>query len=437
MTCYAKIQKNDFIPTLIYIAAALNFLFGCPSLHAVSWTSQKSEAKITAESRPTIVSRIPTSGKVRYVSTTGSNKADGSAKNSWRTVQYALSQLKAGDTLYIMEGTYRESVKLVASGSLSRYITIQGAGKVVFDGTHLPYYRPMFDTNGQDYIKFKNIKVVYSRAGVDVNSGSHHIVIDGLKTEHSQFAVKMNNASFVRVKNSTAKHSRNAFRGDGNTHHVSFDHIVTYGAKDIYKGYDKNYLNGDGFIFESATHHLTFKNIVSHHNWDAGLDIKGSRVLIQNVVVYGNKNGLKLWGKEILVKNALVYGNPKQKKADGSTIDGMGLNARPGAEVVITNSTFADNGAEDVKAASRSIVLLQNSVIARKSSGKLLGKYGAFSQKNVIWYDRSRMSKDSTIGEAGLWADPQFVDWTGKNFRLNPKSPANELHAGYSYAGFR
>ncbi len=59
-----------------------------------------------------------------FVSTTGSDAGDGSSLHPWRTLGYAVSRLKAGDTLYAYGGTYAETVTVWHSGTASQPITI-------------------------------------------------------------------------------------------------------------------------------------------------------------------------------------------------------------------------------------------------------------------------------------------------------------------------
>ena len=55
----------------------------------------------------------------------GSNSNNGSISSPWETITYALTQLSAGDTLYLREGTYRESITITQDGSLGNVITIE------------------------------------------------------------------------------------------------------------------------------------------------------------------------------------------------------------------------------------------------------------------------------------------------------------------------
>jgi hypothetical protein len=58
-----------------------------------------------------------------YVAPNGSDNNDGSLQNPWRTIGKANQTLRAGDTVYILEGTYSEAIKPSASGWEGQYIT--------------------------------------------------------------------------------------------------------------------------------------------------------------------------------------------------------------------------------------------------------------------------------------------------------------------------
>jgi len=55
----------------------------------------------------------------------GKDDAAGSEKAPWRSVNHALKQLKAGDTLYLRGGVYYESVLLDIAGTAEKPITIR------------------------------------------------------------------------------------------------------------------------------------------------------------------------------------------------------------------------------------------------------------------------------------------------------------------------
>ena len=73
-----------------------------------------------------------------YVSNSGSDDNDGNINDPFKTVQYAINRLNAGDTLFIRSGTYHESISiknLVGSENLPVIITNYNNEEVLFDGT--------------------------------------------------------------------------------------------------------------------------------------------------------------------------------------------------------------------------------------------------------------------------------------------------------------
>lgn len=66
----------------------------------------------------------------------GSDANDGGKTSPWKTVNQALSQLKAGDTLYLRGGTFYENVYLSLVGTKESPITIRGypGEEVIIDG---------------------------------------------------------------------------------------------------------------------------------------------------------------------------------------------------------------------------------------------------------------------------------------------------------------
>ena len=66
----------------------------------------------------------------------GDDAASGSKARPWKTINHSLKQLKAGDTLYLREGTYFENVYCAVAGTEEKPITIRAfpREKVVIDG---------------------------------------------------------------------------------------------------------------------------------------------------------------------------------------------------------------------------------------------------------------------------------------------------------------
>lgn len=379
---------------------------------------------LSISSQETTAALDATVGRSFYVSTTGSNSGDGSEANPWQSIQHGVNQLEAGDTLLIGEGTYEEEVDMVASGNADAFITIQGVGNVILNGTNLPDYESAFDTKGRDYLRFVNLTINNYRAAVDVRPGSYSVEIDGLTADRNNYAVRIDDAIKVTVRNAYATNSNNAFRATGSSSDLLFEHIETYGSHDIFDGMDPDYLNGDGFIFESNVSDVVFRNIISADHWDAGFDIKASNVLIENAEVYGNKNNFKMSGNNITIKSSLSHHAKRQLRTNGSTVEGNGITAS-GKNILLIQVTLADNEDHDVRIYSGGSLRIENGIVSRHDiSGKLFKNDGIFTSDRVLWNRPAEDYSNLKLSLTDFWGKAEFVDWTNANYRLKETSLA-------------
>ncbi|MDY8137300.1 T9SS type A sorting domain-containing protein [Aquimarina sp. 2201CG5-10] len=104
-----------------------------------------------------------------YVSdTNGNNSFAGSQTNPWKTIQYGVNQLSAGDILIVEGGIYPEIVTFSGSsnsGSPDNPITIKSNRNVIIDGSSLT-------PNG--------------RKGLITISGASNLIIDGFELQNYQ-----------------------------------------------------------------------------------------------------------------------------------------------------------------------------------------------------------------------------------------------------------
>jgi hypothetical protein len=86
------------------------------------WSASPSWATARTAKRPP----VPTfAGNAFFVSVRGSDGNPGSLAKPWRTVTFALTRLRPGDTLYVRGGTYFERPTVSVSGTAADPITIQ------------------------------------------------------------------------------------------------------------------------------------------------------------------------------------------------------------------------------------------------------------------------------------------------------------------------
>ncbi len=136
-----------------------------------------------------------------YVSTGGNNLSnDGSISSPWRTIQYAIDHVNAGQTINVRAGIYSEKVMFSGSNdsgsSSGGYVTLQNySGEtVIMDGAGLnPSEREgMVSVKNASYIKIDGFEIrnfnINNNAdtpiGIYVEGASHHIEILNNKIHH-------------------------------------------------------------------------------------------------------------------------------------------------------------------------------------------------------------------------------------------------------------
>ena len=121
-----------------------------------------------------------------FVATNGSNANSGTETLPWLTIQYAVDQASAGDTINVKSGVYNELLTFNQSGSAGNYITLRNAAgeTPIIDGSGLdaasqPGLIKIFDKN---YIvvqgfEIRNLTSTNWAAGIWCSGASHHIEI--------------------------------------------------------------------------------------------------------------------------------------------------------------------------------------------------------------------------------------------------------------------
>ncbi|MGJ7525259.1 choice-of-anchor Q domain-containing protein [Variovorax sp. GB1P17] len=116
------------------------------------------------------VQQFSRNGRVFHVAPNGvdsrANNNYGSAASPWRTIQYAMNQVQAGDTVLVHAGVYNETVKVTRSGSAAAgYITLMAAPSetAVIDGTSLvqqPYgMQGLVTLDNVSYVRLKGFEI--------------------------------------------------------------------------------------------------------------------------------------------------------------------------------------------------------------------------------------------------------------------------------------
>jgi hypothetical protein len=93
-------------------------------------------------SLPTVSNRPQAQGPAYFVDSQGSDRAEGTQTAPWRTLAFAVRQLKPGDTLYLRGGTYYETVNVAVSGTPEQPLVIRSypGEQAIVDAGHREFF---------------------------------------------------------------------------------------------------------------------------------------------------------------------------------------------------------------------------------------------------------------------------------------------------------
>jgi hypothetical protein len=255
-----------------------------------------------------------------FVATTGSDSNPGTKSQPWRTVAYAVSTMVAGDTTYVMDGTYNEGViRFKRSGTQAAQIKLlnypEHSPKIVFidpDALHRiliqhssGYNFPMGWitieglelTNGHDGIKWHNL---------------HDSTIQRNWIHHNKFMGMLGiGGTRIRIDRNRINHNGNFSACQGptpnvcNLHHGIYAHGTAYTITNnlIYGnlsfGIQQNGSSTSAYDttkhpsteFSGAANWLIAHNTFAYNAYRGGMVVWGSRCTnsrIENNIFYEN-----------------------------------------------------------------------------------------------------------------------------------------------------
>jgi len=278
-----------------------------------------------------------------YVSTAGSNSNNGlSEATAWGTIAYGVSQMVAGDTTYVMNGTYNEGVILFdTSGTQAAPITLINypghSPKIVF-----------IDPNAVHRILIQNA------AGSNVEIG--WITIEGLEISNGYDGIKYYNLHDSTIRRNWIHDSLNqGILGTGTrmlidrniiSHNGGFAECATTPStcnKDhgIY-AYGKAYTVTNNLIYDNLAVGIQQTGSSAYNsNTHASPDYADSSdwIIVHNTIAYQSYgSAINLWGTKTnntRIENNIFYENAQQLTGPGQ---GIRFTGGAGTGIVIDNN---------------------------------------------------------------------------------------------------
>ncbi|WP_375473283.1 choice-of-anchor Q domain-containing protein, partial [uncultured Nostoc sp.] len=381
-------------------------------------------------------------GKTYYVSATGSDKNNGlNEESAFLSLGRAVYEMKAGDTLYVMNGNYQTKgvMLLNLNGSPDNWTTIKA----------YPGATPTITTTGGG-ISISSSSYVRIE-GLDIKGNRENVTLEYALQEKNNLGNPLTNSNGIVVN--AWKNPANGVVGT-NPHHI----VIT--------GNTIRNFPGGGIAFSDSDYITVEKNIVSGNAWYSPYGNQGItslhsfnfdnnttdyRMIYRDNIVYDNQSlvpwkeggsdkiteghGIMLDTTELTRDNTAYTG--KALIANNITYNngGGGIEVFKATNVDIINNTAYQNGRVLTGAGeigvlySENVRAYNNILYASDNQNANSIKYATnvTFDRNLV-YNSNLFQASDNLNATGLQnllgQDPQFVDADKGNFALKPGSVA-------------
>ncbi|MFH1259752.1 MAG: T9SS type A sorting domain-containing protein [Elusimicrobiota bacterium] len=290
--------------------------------------------------------------KTYYVKTDGDDAKDGLSKETaWRHPAAAVSRASAGDTIYLLNGTYLdEEIIFTASGIDTNPITLRaypGAAPILKNTLAYPVFIGI-NTNEQSYLNITGITVTNycldassKGHGIVASKKSHDIVIDGCTVGDNGFFGIAVSGYHCLVKNSLGyNNDMDNFRISGH------NNICENCTAEQRTG--MTYKSDYGFGTSGPSYNITFRNCTADgafgHNFATtsgklSLDPSPNGVIFDGCKVINGGVGFEIrdQSNNITIKNTVV---DTAKNSNGAIYIVHGASNVLVEDVKVTNSLY-------------------------------------------------------------------------------------------------
>jgi hypothetical protein len=259
-----------------------------------------------------------------YVSTTGSDSNPGTQTAPWRTVQHAADTARAGSTVNVRGGVYKELVSINASGNATDgYITLRSypGETAILDAEHFtPSGRnAVLTIQNKSYVRIEGFEIRNFR------TTEHRLTPLGISI--------MGAGSHIELLKNNVHHIEQTFNGrDGPGHGANGFGIAVYGtdaetpiSELVIDGNEVHHLqtgSSESLVVNGNVTNFRITHNIVHDNNNIGIDVIGFERTAPDPAVDQARDGVVSGN---LVYNITSRGNPayrNDESSDGIYVDG-------------------------------------------------------------------------------------------------------------------
>ncbi len=391
-----------------------------------------------------LLSIVPANAATYYVAPDGDDSNPGTIDQPWKTIDTAVDELGAGDTLYFRAGTYTTAhwfdVESYAAGTADEPIilTAYPGEEVILDYSSLASGDPIW-LKGQ-HVVFSGFEVTGSpHYGITV-TGKYVTIANCVLHDNANDAVKiLSSAGHVTVTGCTFFNSTHncidCFGSYTDIHHNYF--IENANAMVMKGGSHGNIVHHN--IFSQASPlggHVDWPScLISVGGWSTLSYKKGEwecedTLVYNNLIINNAAGGIYFWeARNCAAYNNTIYNAEGQYGISvfGNGDDGSGQR-HPSVNVTIKNNiiiTVGDRARGTLYVAGGSEVgfICDNNLYWREDEVQKFVYGATIKTDGRVTVDLADFRAHFGTDANSLWADPQFIDAVNNDFHLSPDSP--------------
>lgn len=329
-----------------------------------------------------------------YVATTGNDQNAGTQAAPFKTIAKGLSVMGTGDTLYLRQGTYNESIN---SNSVTIPTGTSWANAPVIASAP-GETATLAVGNASELVNLPHAYIQYVRF--------ERLVLDGLGTTDNIISIGSSGAHHIRVQDCEVK----------NSGHIG---IFLHGSSNIISGGSVHHIGNTTLFPRPPNRHYSFY-------------VEGTDNVVEDLEIHHtNDYGIHNYSGKPQLSDRNTYRRLKIHDTSLLYSPGAAIIASRSNDVLIYNNVLYGNHGHGIIAGAEGVetYIFNNTVYGGEQSGIYVepGSMTAVVRNNIAFGNATSQLIEqgtNTTASNNLTLDPQFTDAGAFDFSLQATSPA-------------